>query len=345
MTSTGARSRTGRAVWFTAPRRAEVVTEPVRAPGAQEVTVQTIVSLISAGTELKYYRGHTDLSADVGFPTSAGGRGFPVKFGYDCVGLVIEAGRDARRQPDDLVFVRHPHQDVFTAPVDQTPDRAIAVGLPREMDPEVGMFLNLAEVAVTALLDIPVALGDVVVVFGQGVVGLLVAQLARRMAGRLLVVDPLPVRRELARSFGVDAAVTPDEVEEAVRAASEGRGADVVFEASGVPAALQQAIRVAGREGTIGVVSFYGDRPVELILAPEFHVGRLRVVSTQGGGFNPLLRPRWDFRRRTRAAIELLPSLHTDAMITHRIPFESAPEAFRLLDERPDDVLAIALTY
>jgi 2-desacetyl-2-hydroxyethyl bacteriochlorophyllide A dehydrogenase len=345
MMSAGARSRAGRSVWFTAPRRAEVITEPVRPPQAQEITVQTIVSLISAGTELKYYRGHTDLSADVGLPTSAGGGGYPVKFGYDCVGRVIEAGPDARRQPDDLVFVRHPHQDVFTAPVDQTPDRAIAVGLPPEMDPEVGMFLNLAEVAVTALLDIPVTLGDVVVVFGQGVVGLLVAQLARRTAGRLLVVDPLPMRRDLARSLGVDAAVTPEEVEEAVRGASDGRGADVVFEASGAPAALQQAIRVAGREGTIGVVSFYGDRPVKLILAPEFHVGRLKVISTQGGGFNALLRPRWDFRRRTRTAIELLPSLHTAAMITHRIPFERAPDAFRLIDENPGETLAVALIY
>jgi hypothetical protein len=45
--------RTGWAVWFTAPRRAEVLAEAVRAPGDGEVTVRTLVSLISAGTELK----------------------------------------------------------------------------------------------------------------------------------------------------------------------------------------------------------------------------------------------------------------------------------------------------
>jgi 2-desacetyl-2-hydroxyethyl bacteriochlorophyllide A dehydrogenase len=343
--TTDAGARTSRAVWFTAARRVELLTEAVPPPGDGEITVQTIVSLISAGTEMKYYRGHADPSADLGYPAGIGGAGFPARFAYLCSGRVIEAGPGARYRPDDLVFVRHPHQDVFTTAVDQNSERALAVGLPREMDPEVGMFLNLAEVAVTALLDVPVALGDVVVVFGQGVVGLLVAQLARRMAGRLLVVDPLPMRRDLARALGVEAAVAPDEVEEAVRAASDGRGADVVFEASGAPGALQQAIRVAGREGTIGVVSFYGDRPVDLILTPEFHIGRQKIVSTMVGGFNPLLRPRWDFRRRTRTAIELLPGLHTAAMITHRIPFERAPEAFRLLDERPGDVLAIALTY
>jgi hypothetical protein len=63
--------RTGRAVWFTAPRRAEILGEPVRPPGAREVTVRTIVSAISAGTELKYYRGHAAPEVDVGHPTMA----------------------------------------------------------------------------------------------------------------------------------------------------------------------------------------------------------------------------------------------------------------------------------
>jgi len=333
-------------VWFTGVRRAEVLPETVRRPGEGEVTVRTIVSLISAGTEMKYYRGHTDATADLGYAAGVGGSRFPARLAYLCTGRVIESGPGARYRPGDLVFVRHPHQDVFTTAVDQSSERALAVGLPGDMNPEVGMFLNLAEVAMNALLDVPVAVGDVVVVFGQGVVGMLVAQLARRTAGRLVVVDPLPKRRILARSLGADVAVGPEEAGEAVRAASDGRGADVVFEASGVPQALQQAIRVTGREGTIGVVSFYGDRPVELVLTPEFHVGRQRIVSTMVGHVNPALRStRWDFRRRTRATIELLPGLHTAEMITHRIPFDHAPKAFQLLDETPDDVLAIALTY
>ena len=343
--SADTRARSGRAVWFTAPRRAELLDEAVLAPGEGEVTVRTVVSLISAGTEIKYYRGHTDLSADVGLPTTGGGQGFPVKFGYDCVGRVVDAGGLSRRRAGDLVFARHPHQNLFTSAVDQTPERAIVVGLPDSLDPEVAMFLNLAEVAVNAIHDAPPALGDVVVVFGQGVVGLLVAQLARRTAGRLVIVDPLPRRRELGRSFGADAAVAPEEAADAVRTLSGGRGADIVFEASGAPPALQQAIRVAGREGTVAVVSFYGDRPVELILTPEFHMGRLRIVSTQGGRLNAMLLPRWDYRRRTATTIELLPSLRTAEIVTHRIPFERAADAFRLADERPGETLGIALTY
>jgi 2-desacetyl-2-hydroxyethyl bacteriochlorophyllide A dehydrogenase len=336
---------TGRAVWFTAPRRAELLTEAVRPPGAREVTVRTLVSAISAGTELKYYRGHAAPEVDVGHPTMAGGPGFPVKFAYLCVGRVVEAGPGAPHRPGDLVYARHPHQDLFTAPVEHN-NRAVVVRLPGDMDPEVAMFLNLAEVAVNALLDAPVSLGEVVVVFGQGVVGLFLAQLARRTARRVIVVDPLQMRRRLGVALGADAAVAPGEVDAAVWAASDGRGADVVFEASGAPGALQQAIRATGREGSVVVASFYGDRPVELVLTPEFHVGRQKIVSTMVGGLSPALRPsRWDFRRRTATAIELLPGLHTAEMVTHRVPFEQAAEAFRLLDETPAEVLAIALTY
>jgi 2-desacetyl-2-hydroxyethyl bacteriochlorophyllide A dehydrogenase len=336
--------RTGRAVWFTAPRRAELLAEPVRAPGEREVTVRTIVSLISAGTELKYYRGHAAVEMNVGHPTLGGAPGFPARFAYLCAGRIVEAGPGAPHRPGDLVYARHPHQDLFTTAVEHD-GRAVVVGLPGDMDPEVAMFLNLAEVAVNALLDAPVALGDVAVVFGQGIVGLFLGQLARRTAGRLVVVDPLPMRRRLALALGADAAVEPGQVETAVREASGGRGADIAFEASGAPGALQQAIRVTGREGTVVVASFYGDRPVELVLTPEFHVGRQRIVSTMVAGLNPALRSRWDFRRRTATALELLPRLHTAEMITHRVPFEQAAEAFRRLDERPDEVLAMALTY
>jgi hypothetical protein len=122
-----------------------------------------------------------------------------VKFAYLRVGRVVEAGPGAAVRAGDLVYARHPHQDVFTAPVEHI-GRAVVVARPPDMNPEVAVFLNLAEVAVNALLDVPVRVGDVAVVFGQGVVGLFLAQLARRTAGRLVVVDPLLARRRLGQS-------------------------------------------------------------------------------------------------------------------------------------------------
>ena len=67
------------------------------------------------------------------------------------------------------------------------------------------------------MLDVPVRLGDAVVVYGQGVVGSFCAQLARRTAGVLLVVDPIEARRRIALEWGADVAVAPADAPAASR--------------------------------------------------------------------------------------------------------------------------------
>lgn len=332
------------AVWFTGPRIAEVMPDPAPPAAAGEVTVRTVTSMISAGTELKYYRGQVDAAIDIGLPTMTASSSYPIKFGYECVGEVIDAGAGTEHSVGDLVFARYPHQSVFTTPV-RHGNRAIIVALPENFDPEVAVFLNLAEVALQVVLDVPPLFGEVAMIFGQGVVGLLLLQLVRRTASKVVVVDPLPARRQLALSLGADLAVEPGEAAEALKSLTGGGGADIAYDVSGNPAALQHAIRSTRREGTVVVGSFFGDRPVELVLTPEFHIGRQTIVSTMVGGISPRLAGRWDFDRRTRTALGLLPGLRTSSLLTHRFPFGSAGEAFQLLDGHQDKALGIAFTY
>lgn len=332
-----------RAVWFVGPRQVEIRSELVAAPGPGEVTIRTIKSLISQGTELKYYRGDIPAGVDVGLPTMKGDA-FPMKFGYACVGEVVGVGSGAPYQTGDLVFSRHPHQSLFTIAVEHD-QRPQVVKIPDDVDPDAALFLNLTEVALNALLDAPVDIGDVVVIYGQGVVGLLLSQLARLAAGRVIAVDPIASRRSMALSLGVDAAVTPDDAEETVRRLTDGRLADLVIEASGSPATLQQAIRVATSEGTILLVSYYGSRKVELTLTPWFDIGRMRLVSTMVRALSPRVRGRWDMRRRTRTALELLHRLDVRTFISHRVPIDEASRAYGLLEEDPENALAVVLTY
>lgn len=119
----------------------------------------------------------------------------------------------------------------------------------------------------------------------------------------------------------------------------------MIYEVSGAPPALQTAVQAAAREATIVVASFYGDRTVPLVLSPEFHTRRVRVVSTMVGGINPALQPRWDFARRTQTALALLPTLKTDRLLSRRVAMVDAAEAFDALDRNPDDNLGIILTY
>ena len=191
----------------------------------------------------------------------------------------------------------------------------------------------------------PVRFGDCVVVYGQGVVGSLAAQLARRASGKLIVVDPIAARREAALAWGADAALDPSEAKTGIEELSRGRGADVSIEVSGAPAALQTAIDTTGQEGTIAAVSFFGTRVVPLRLSPEFHYRRQRIVSSQVSSLGSGLQPRWSFERRNEVAFGLLESSWLMTPVSHRLPFEQAPEAYRMLDTRPYEAMGILLAY
>jgi hypothetical protein len=186
------------ALWFTAPRSAEFRPERVPPPEAGEVRVRAIASALSQGTEMLVYRGEVPTDLPLDLPTLAGSFGFPIKYGYATVGRVLDTGASVEDLvPGDLVFVHHPHQDVFVVPV------SMPVRLSDELDPVLGLFVANLETAVNIVHDTPLRLGETALVFGQGVVGLLVAQLLRLVgAGRVLAVDPLKKRRDLARAVG-----------------------------------------------------------------------------------------------------------------------------------------------
>jgi threonine dehydrogenase-like Zn-dependent dehydrogenase len=264
---------------------------------------------------------------------------FPIKFGYQNVGRVVVAGARSGFRAGELVFTRFPHQALFTVEADPR----LIYRVPEKMEPETAVFGNLLVVAVNALLDVPVRLGDVVAVHGLGILGLFCAQLAAKTTPHVIGVDPNPARRALARRLGIAAVAAPEEARAEIERHSRGRGADLSFEVSGAPAALQNAIGSTGNEGTVAVVSWYGKEAVSLKLSPEFHVRRLRIVSSQIGAIGSGLQPRWDAARRMELVWDLLPSLHPRELITHRIPLERAQEAYQLFKE--PETVGVVLTY
>lgn len=331
-----------RAVWFAAPRVVELRDEVAPSPRAGEVRVQTLHSALSQGTEMLVYRGEVSPAIPLDLPTLSGSFAFPIKHGYAAVGRVLDVGAGVDGlAPSDVVFSLHPHQSVFTAPA------SLVTRLPFGLEPELGVFTANVETAVNVLLDAAPRLGETVVVFGQGTVGLLITQLLRRAgAGCVIVVEPMARRRELSRALGADHALSPEEASgERIRALTGGRGADLAIEVSGRGAALQSAVECVATEGTVVAVSWYGTKPVTLDLGGHFHRGRVRIISSQVGRLNPALAPRWDHDRRMATVLELLPTLRLTELISHRIPFEDAAQAYQLVDERPEETVQVTLTY
>jgi 2-desacetyl-2-hydroxyethyl bacteriochlorophyllide A dehydrogenase len=318
-----------RAVYFTAPRSVEVRAEPVSGPDSGEVGLTSELIGISHGTERVIYDGSAP-AEDSGETLSAlqGSLSYPLKYGY----MNVARAADGRR-----FFAFYPHQDRFSCSIEE------CISLPDELAAENAIFLPSMETAVSIVHDAAPRLGEAALVFGQGIVGLLTAQLLLRAGcSTVTAVEPSPHRREASRALGC-AVVEPHEAAERVSSYTNGRGADIAVNLSADQSALQLALSAVADEGTVVEASWYGERAVSLSLGTDFHRRRLALKSSQVSQVPTALRARWSKRRRFDLVLSLLEELQPKRYITHRYPLSKAAEAFALLDEGPDDVMQIVL--
>jgi 2-desacetyl-2-hydroxyethyl bacteriochlorophyllide A dehydrogenase len=341
---------------LTAPRAIRVAAYDDPALGSDEIRADAIASGISHGTELALYRGESafgekrfDLDLRQ-FVKAAETELYPVRLGYEWVGRVGAVGADVRGvEVGDRVHLTLPHRETHTVTIADDPSAPWLV-LPDEVEPEQGTLLQSATIALQAVHDAQLEVGDRVAIFGLGAFGLLAVQLARLSgAGWIAAVDPIEGRRELARSFGADRTFDPisqDAGREVTLAAGRG-GPDVAIEFSGRYAALHEAMRCVALAGTVVAAGFYVGGGSDLRLGEEFHHNRLTLVGSMSGWGAPQREPGWDRRRLRATALDLIARarLDVDALITHRIPFERAAEAYELIDRRPEATLRVVLTY
>jgi hypothetical protein len=129
------------------------------------------------------------------------------------------------------------------------------------------------------------------------------------------LVDIEPSRADLARTLGVGFSAPADAPE----------NCDLVVHASATAAGLATALRLAGEEATVLEMSWYGSDEVSVPLGGAFHSRRLKVVSSQVGKVAPSHRPRWDYRRRLSAALDLLNDPVLDGLLAPAIGFGDLP--------------------
>jgi 2-desacetyl-2-hydroxyethyl bacteriochlorophyllide A dehydrogenase len=331
-----------RSLYFTGPGTVSVERETIPDPGPEEVLVEASVSAVSSGTELLLYRGETprDVAADEPIDPLVGDLSYPTKYGYATVGEVVALGAGVdERWRGRRVFAFTPHESHFTSsPADLVP-------VPEGMSAERAALLPTAETATTLVMDGRPRVGERVVVHGAGTVGLVTTSvLSAFPLERLTVVEPVRRRREMAARLGADETITPD------RAASVGErgeppGADLAYELSGSPETLDDALDAVGYDGRVVVGSWYGRKRAETDLGGFFHRNRIDVSSSQVSTLAPELRGRWTKERRLDVAWDRLRGLDVDELVTHRVAFEEATEAYRLLDDGPENAVQVLLTH
>ncbi|MCF7797605.1 MAG: zinc-binding alcohol dehydrogenase [Lentisphaeria bacterium] len=336
-------------LWFTEPGTVTIQEVELPALKSDEVFVRTWYSAISAGTEMLVYRHQipATMTLDDSLPSLENQNSYPLQYGYAAVGRVegVGSGVDPDWQ-NKLVFAFQPHASHFIT----TPDQVFP--LPEEMDPLAAVFLANMETAVNLVQDAAPGIGERVIVIGQGVLGLLVSSLlnAFPLAG-LYALETLEERRHLAQRLAVDKALHPgfeielNTLKQALHMHQPKDGADLVFELSGNPDALNLAIEFTSFSGRIVVGSWYGDKNTPLNLGGRFHRNRMQLISSQVSTLAPHLTGRWEKSRRLQVAWDMICRTHPEQFITHRIPFSSAADAYQLLDQTPEDVLQAVFVY
>jgi 2-desacetyl-2-hydroxyethyl bacteriochlorophyllide A dehydrogenase len=333
-------------LYFVQPRQVAIADEIISGPGSGQLLIRSLVSAISPGTELLIYRGQVPetMALDETLADLNGKFTFPFKYGYAVVGQVIEIGPDVPPHwQGQRVFAFHPHESHFIT----TP--AAVLPLPANLSPQDAVFLPNMETAVNLVLDGAPRLGERVLVFGQGIIGLFTtALLAQFPLGHLVTVDQHALRREISLGLGAHISLEPAElplVETLFRQEPSYQGADLIFELSGNPLALDQAVSQAGFDGRIIVGSWYGAKSVSLDLGSRFHRQRIRLISSQVSTIAPELTGRWTKARRMQVAWHMLQKIRPARFITHQFHLTEAPRAYQLLDQTPEQTIQTILTY
>jgi 2-desacetyl-2-hydroxyethyl bacteriochlorophyllide A dehydrogenase len=333
---------------FTAPYQVELVEESIAPPSQGEALVVTALSAISPGTERLIYQGQAplDLPADTKLSSLEGDLSYPLRYGYAAVGHVREVGAGVDREwLDQPVFSFQPHTSAFTT------ETSNLIRLPDDLALEDAAFLPNMETAVNFLQDGAPLFGERVLVLGQGIVGLLTTSLLAQLPiAQLITLDPQDTRRTLSIEAGADASFNPEQ-EESLAAlgkdlviGSDHGGADLIYELSGTPKALNLAFRFAGFSARILIGSWYGTkRAADLDLGGAFHRQRLTITSSQVSTIHPSLSGRWSKQRRLALALQTIKDVKPSKWVTHRFEIQQAQQAYQQLDD--SHALQVILTY
>jgi alcohol dehydrogenase len=342
-----------KAVTFQAPGEVRVEEKPDPEPSAPDEVLVRVTAAGVCGSDLHIFHGRHPVEP-----------GFTI--GHEFTGEVLEAGDGVTRvKPGDRVtgsfvtacghcffcdrgqFHHCVDQRIFghgKISGDLQGAQAEQLVVPRAdmtlrpvpdgLADDVALFAgDVMNTGVYAVRSADVQPGESVVILGMGPVGLCTVQAAKHAgASEVFAVDGVPERLEMAEKFGATPIhLTEQSPREEIKARTEGRYADVGFEAVGTPEALDLAIRLTRRAGKLCVIGVHG-KPCEV------HMGLLwnKSLTVTTGLANVLAH--FDETLNLLAEGKLDPS----PLIDRRMPLDQAPDAYAAYDNR--EALKIVLT-
>jgi L-gulonate 5-dehydrogenase len=204
-----------------------------------------------------------------------------------------------------------------------------------DLDADCASFVEPASVAVHALARGQLEAGEKTVIFGAGPIGLAVLAAAARQGARVMSVDPVARRRDLAKNLGAELVAWAEEPEDLITQArdwTKGEGPPLIVETSGAPSVLKTATEIVAPAGRIVVVGMSsGAAPVRPGIFPEKEIDVLGSSTATAADF--------------RDAISLVASARDkiSQLFSHHFPLSRAAEAFEFAMSRPPDAVKIVV--
>jgi 2-desacetyl-2-hydroxyethyl bacteriochlorophyllide A dehydrogenase len=342
-----------RAVTFQAPMEVRVDERPEPELTGRDDAIVAITATGICGSDLHIYHGRVKMEP-----------GFTI--GHEFVGTVIAAGDDVTRVTvgDRVLGCFHTacgtcffclrgayhkcdqmrvfgHGELLGSLQGTQADQALVPmanmtlrPVPDSVSDDVALFAgDVMGTGYHAVQQGGIAPGDSVAVLGLGPVGLCAVQVAVAAgAGPVLAIDTVADRLEVARSFGaVPVHLTEERPRDVVRELTGGRGVDAVIDAVGHPDALDLAIRLARKAGTVVAIGVYAEHC-------QVHMGLVwfKALTLRTGHANVI--------GHVDRVLGMLAAgtLNPTPLVTHHLPLDEAPEAYAVYDRR--EALKIVLT-
>jgi 2-desacetyl-2-hydroxyethyl bacteriochlorophyllide A dehydrogenase len=228
-----------RSITFTGAYTVELREDQVSADALlpDQVLIESLYTAVSPGTELACLSGWESWFRFPGIP------------GYCNVGRIVAAGPAVTKFAEGDVVLNygaHRKYNVMSA-------GAFMLKVPDGLDLKVAPLTRLATVAFTSVRVSNIELGDDVAVVGLGPVGNLAAQLAGLQGGRVIGLDPVQMRIEVARSCGLEQTIDPSQEDATARikAFTNGAGVHTLIDATGNPKVVVNSLPWIGQAGEL----------------------------------------------------------------------------------------------
>jgi predicted dehydrogenase/threonine dehydrogenase-like Zn-dependent dehydrogenase len=278
----------------------------------------------------------------------------PIALGYSNTGVVLEVGPGVTEfRAGDRVISNGPHAEVVSVP------KNLCAKIPDAVSDDAAAFTVVGAIGLQGIRLAEPQLGEAVVVTGLGLIGLICVQLLRAHGCRVLGIDFDGRRLAIAQSFGaetVDLSTGEDPVAAAERF-SRGRGVDAVLITAATKSnePVRHAALMSRKRGRIVLVGVAGlelsrddfyKKELSFQVSCSYGPGRYDPVYEEGGHDYPYSHVRWTAQRNFEAVLDMMADgrLQVEPLITHRVPFDRALDAYKLL-EGDEFYIGILLQY